>query len=281
MRALGVALAFLVLCGSAHAQTYVGVVEEHHGGVFPELRIASLRVAFVNNGTGWRPANAAGTPSSWTVGFDGRVVGEITSAEASGSALSTRGVRAIARQHEAPRIGSPSAEFGGWSGMVVHRPLVATTSGHVADPVGWRRTPLSASTSEALQRAFRARFPQVQNCSNSPANTARPWRYGDDAIVISATYASRDGWRIATAQLSDDNCDGPTEGTAFAPQVFAISPSNEVRFLDEGLWLVDAGDYDRDGASELIFAIDRYNEGGYALFSAAFTQHAEFSFSYH
>jgi hypothetical protein len=27
------------------------------------------------------------------------------------------------------------------------------------------------------------------------------------------------------------------------------------------MWLVDAGDYDNDGKSELVFAIDRANEG--------------------
>jgi hypothetical protein len=39
------------------------------------------------------------------------------------------------------------------------------------------------------------------------------------------------------------------------------------------MWLVDAGDYDNDGKSELVFAIDCANEGGYELFYDDFKKH--------
>ena len=51
--------------------------------------------------------------------------------------------------------------------------------------------------------------------------------------------------------------------------------------LGQGMWLVDAGDYDNDGKSELVFAIDRYNQGGYELFADDFKSHAASHFSYH
>jgi len=51
--------------------------------------------------------------------------------------------------------------------------------------------------------------------------------------------------------------------------------------LDSGLWLVDAGDYDNDGRSELVFSIDRDNEGGYELFHDGFQKRAVFNFNYH
>ena len=38
-----------------------------------------------------------------------------------------------------------------------------------------------------------------------------------------------------------------------------------IRFLDSGMRLVDAGDYDRDGKSELLFSINRYGIGWYEL----------------
>jgi len=47
------------------------------------------------------------------------------------------------------------------------------------------------------------------------------------------------------------------------------------------MWLVDAGDYDSDGKSELVFSIDGYNRGGYKLFYDDFSRFATFEFGYH
>jgi hypothetical protein len=47
------------------------------------------------------------------------------------------------------------------------------------------------------------------------------------------------------------------------------------------MWLVDAGDYDNDGKSELVFSIDRYNRGGYELFYDDFKKRTIFEFGYH
>jgi hypothetical protein len=49
----------------------------------------------------------------------------------------------------------------------------------------------------------------------------------------------------------------------------------------QNLWLVDAGDYDNDGKSELIFSINRENEGGYEIWYDSFKKHAIFKFNYH
>jgi hypothetical protein len=47
------------------------------------------------------------------------------------------------------------------------------------------------------------------------------------------------------------------------------------------MWLVDAGDYDNDGKSELVFSIDRDNRGGYELFYDTLRRHVTFEFNYH
>ena len=54
-----------------------------------------------------------------------------------------------------------------------------------------------------------------------------------------------------------------------------------MRFLGSRMWLVDAGDYDNDGKSELVFSIDDYNRGGYRLFYDDFSRSAKFEFGYH
>ena len=85
---------------------------------------------------------------------------------------------------------------------------------------------------------------------------------------------------VASVLLSPYRCDGPPD-EPFAVQWFVITPQQKVRWLDSNMWLVDAGDYDGNGKSELVFAIDGYNRGGYRLFYDDFRQRAEFEFSYH
>ena len=75
-------------------------------------------------------------------------------------------------------------------------------------------------------------------------------------------------------------CDGPPD-EPFKNHWFVVTPNGTVRFLDSSMWLVDAGDYDNDGKSELVFSIDDYNRGGYKLFSDEFRKKAVFKFSYH
>ncbi len=47
------------------------------------------------------------------------------------------------------------------------------------------------------------------------------------------------------------------------------------------MWLLDAGDYDGDGKSEVLFAIDGYDLGGYRFFYQNFNKSAEYVFAYH
>ena len=60
-----------------------------------------------------------------------------------------------------------------------------------------------------------------------------------------------------------------------------MNPTGAIRFLDSGMRLVDAGDYDRDGKFELLFSINRYGIGGYELFYDEFRKHATLQFIYH
>jgi hypothetical protein len=131
-----------------------------------------------------------------------------------------------------------------------------------------------------LRRAFRAHFPAEINCRDPIENKGSSWAYGDADIRITNTYADRRGWRIANLVLAPYRCDGPVEG-GFESQTFVLSPDGKAMLLDPGLTLVDAGDYDGDGRSELVFAVVRYDLGGYELFHDDFRQRVLFSFHYH
>ena len=54
-----------------------------------------------------------------------------------------------------------------------------------------------------------------------------------------------------------------------------------IGYLGSGLQLADAGEYDNDGKSELVFAINRDKRGGYVLLNKDFKKRAVFEFGYH
>ena len=69
---------------------------------------------------------------------------------------------------------------------------------------------------------------------------------------------------------------------AFNSQWYAVDPEGKVRFIGDGLKMVDAGDYDNDGKSEVIFKISKGESGaGYAIYYDDFRKHADLTFSYH
>jgi hypothetical protein len=57
--------------------------------------------------------------------------------------------------------------------------------------------------------------------------------------------------------------------------------SDGVHPLGPNSGLVDAGDYDRDGKSDLLFWYSGYNNDGFTLFYDGLTKHVDFRWSYH
>jgi hypothetical protein len=283
-----------VWCGITQAQeqaTILAVVEDTPGHYSGDPHYRSVRVVFRKEAREWQafPSACLGQecaakyPSgvNWTVAFDGRSVGQITTRNGDGFRFySDVGQQSIAKADLVPTIGNPSQDFAGFLGTPVYRPLVAVSKPYFHDPERWKTVQLSPTVVGPLRKQFRQRFPTVANCTNSEENIDKPWPYHDDDIKVIRAYSSNENWSIARLRLDEYRCDGPADA-AFVDQWFVISPSQELRFLDKAMWLVDAGDYDNDGKSELLFSIDDYNRGGYKLFYDHFQKEAIFEFSYH
>ena len=277
-------LALVMLSGIARAAepgVTLGILEESPALYAKSPAFFKIRLAFVRRADGWAavchkdfcpPESAAGA-ATWSVGFSGKYLGNLPPPHAAQSewVLDAKGV---------PTVGKPSAEFGSFLDSTVHRPLIVSSRQQFDDPEGWQKGKRPAKVIAALRSEFRKKFPEVGNCLKAGDEEAQPWKYSDANIQVPKFYRSRNAWALAALQLSPYRCEGP-EDDAFAQQWFAISPEGAIKFLDEGVWLVDAGDYDADGRSELIFAIDRYNEGGYILYYSDFAKHATANFHYH
>jgi hypothetical protein len=291
----GFALAAVIAASEQAGVTVIGILEDNPGHYAGDPHYRDVRVVFRRETTGWVafPSNcpdesclrriAAEFPAQgrWTISLEGQDVGHVVSKTPSSFKFySTVGQQEIIDSAPPPTIGKPSTEFGGFVHEAVYRPLVAVSEPNYRDPEKWQPAKISSETLAALRNAFRNRFPKIENCTNRNINHAKPWAYADANVTVNKAYASNRRWLIAELQVSGYQCDGPPD-EAFFSQWFVVSPEQQARFLDSGVWLVDAGDYDNDGSSELVFSIDGDNRGGYKLFYDDFKRKAVFEFSYH
>ncbi len=272
----------------------LGALEDVPGAYVGEPNSFQVRVTFQKIGNDWQAfptdcldesceatvASQYPREVAWTIGFDGRILGKVTAQTPSDfGLLSHVGFQEIT-SGQAPTIGKRSEKYSGWLSIPVYRPLVANSQPYFKDPDAWKPATLSPGAVRALRAAFREKFPTVKNCRNPDKNIARHWSYRDEDIKITNTCSSNKAWSVASVKLEPWRCDGPADD-AFDNQLFAISPKQELLFLGQGLWLVDTGDYDNDGRSELLFSISGYDLGGYELFYDDFKKHASFQFGYH
>jgi len=292
--------AFLVviLCSVASAQdssAILGVLEDNPGHSAGDPHYRSVRVVFYKQREKWEafPSNCpnqeclksilAKYPKdmAWTVAFDGKILGSLESrAPKEFDFYSTVGQQTITSNAKVPTVGEPSESFAGFLGVPVYRPLIANSQPFYADPERWKRAESPADILSRVRHRFREKFRKVSNCANPETNVEQPWQYEDGNIKVLSSYSSVKGWWVVQVELDPYRCDGPSD-VAFVDQWFVISPNSTVRFLGSAMWLVDAGDYDNDGRSEIVFSINDYNRGGYKLFYDDFSKSATFEFGYH
>jgi len=293
-----VLILLVLICGPAPGSAQnlaLGVLEDVPGVYAGEPNSRSVRVLFQKNGSDWEafPSNcpdesclktiASKYPRevTWTIAFDGRDLGQVTGRTPKQfDFYSHVGLQEVVSTGLIPTVGNRSAEYGGFTDASVYRPLVAVSRPYFKDPESWKPSKLPADVVRLLRQEFRKRFPTVSNCTNPADAAEKPWRYKDENIRILKKYSSSRRWSVVQVRLEEYRCDGPP-GDAFLDYWFALSPANDIALLDNGMRLVDAGDYDNDGKSELVFSIDRYNKGGYELFYDDFQKHATFEFGYH
>lgn len=282
---------------NASAQDLVlGVLEESGGHYAGEPNYRSVRVILEKKGDAWQPfrsncedANcwkrvASTYPSEvrWTIAFDGKSVGQVVSRTPTDFHwYSAVGQQKITSTSPVPTIGERSAEFGGYTDAVVYRPLIANSQPYFSDPDRWKPFTVPPALTTALQQAFRKKYPKLCRLSAADHRTLKPFTYRNEEVKIVKSYASSGGWVISRLHLQAVDCADVEAGFDIDDPWFVVDAKGPVAYLDSGMWLVDAGDYDNDGRSELVFSINRDDEGGYEIFYDDFKKHATFKFSYH
>lgn len=272
----------------AAAEVLIGVLEHPQ---CKRERTRAVRVLFARESSGWtslageHPVGQASFPTTWTVAFDGRSLGRVTTRDPgwrSEHPWTYPRDRLLNLVGGAPAMPNQDQRFGGWCEAPADRPLVVVSKANVADPAGWKRRAASPDVRTQVFPSFKAKAGRQVTCPGGSERVVE-LNYSARDLSVLAVYMDGQGRRLVAVSLDPglNTCDGPAE-SAWWPNWFMIPPeSGQPVFLGEGLWLVDAGDYDRDGRSEVLFWFSGYNRDGYVLLTDALATRVEYLWNYH
>jgi hypothetical protein len=304
MRTTLAVLASLLAASAGHADdVLVGVLEHEflRGSRGRSDEVARLRVPFKHTVSGWdaMPHEApdqealqslpAAYPAeaNWTIAFDGRSIGTVrTRRKEQYEYYGEVGLVEVIGK-DVPKVGVASAHspFALEDGESAYRSLVAVSNGHFNDPDLWKREQPSVETLSLALAALRKQLPTVVPCSRS-GGVLPPRKYADDEVKTVESHRSNDGAHVVSLLIvprravTCESGDSPDADTL--SHTFGIAASGKVTFLGTALALVDAGDYDGDGRSELIFfRSESDNHEGYLLVANQFQKRIEFNWNYH
>jgi hypothetical protein len=283
------AVGFALLAAQAMAaEVDLGVLEHLSPGQQTRLEKAYgrkaeavVRLAFHSAGGAWVafPSDIAAIGQfpakvAWTVALDGRARGQVDSASPpQWLAYADLGLQFLLPGSTPPRIGAPAAAYEQWdSDTPVRRPLVVVSGSHVEDPDHWKPAAPSAALLQRGTDSFRAQLAQENQALSADA----------PKVGLMKSYRSAKG-RFLLAFLVQGKAPPPDEvpGPEWSPHWFVADASGAVRFLGNELLLIDAGDYDGDGRSELVFRKSSYDYDGYVIYFDDFAKAAEFGWNYH
>ena len=104
--------------------------------------------------------------------------------------------------------------------------------------------------------AYRLRFPTVVHCKDEQI-LDKNWKYPDSALSFPDVYKSNRSAFLIGVALHAGDCGWVTEAndpqSIFVNQWFYVGPNKSARWIGVFGDLLDAGDYDNDGVSEVIF----------------------------
>lgn len=272
-------------------QLLLGVLEEPQCSKIKDVR---ARIMFSYDGTGWQPLSPQDldvskqiTKQEWTIGFDGKSRGELklndpTPPDSPKSSDWYYGRdKLYSPSEKVASIANPKKTFGGWCEPPKTRPLVLVSKPNVSDPERWKPFPAGNEYKQKLYVPFKSTLGKVENCKDPYENKGESYLFRAEDLQIYKGYRSSSGSELISIGLDLDKyqCDGPS-GPEWAAQWFFIR-NEKIDFIGNEMELVDAGDYDGDGNSEILFWSSGYNKDGYILYFDNLRQKVEFKWSYH
>lgn len=288
---LSLAVFKVLLCAqapTANDRLYVGFLDDAREEManwkpgVSETRV--IRPAFERTQLGWKQIESLPPQMKWTIAFDGRNFGQVESQADSNGGFTL--VQKIVTPFSAvPSVGLPSDQFAGLMAAgpgKARRPLIVVSKPYFHDPDGWKRVKLPEDTGRLVRQAFRRDFPHVDRCKHEEI-AERDWKFPDSALSLAVVYASNKQSFLIQSHLSAGDCGYVDDADdPLASPWFFVSPEGTVRRIGGFMTLVDAGDYDNDGKSEVVFFLSQgENTDGFVLFDSRLDKQATLVWHYH
>ncbi len=283
-----VAMAFVTV-GVTLAQTVpVIAVLEHPQCKTPDG--IAVRALFSKNDSEWKALGnresfdrAIPGAMDWTIAFDGRNLGILRTTASRPNVAADWFDRdmllELAAAQQPPHIANVKMRFVGWCEAPPDRPLVLVNGANFRDPEVWKPFAPSASLREILFPAFRRAADSVYFCPKDPEKAVL-FEYTWRDLKIVTGYRNRIGRTVIAVELDPRawTCDSMRDPDWDMHWFLLDEPPV---LLGRSLELVDAGDYDADGKSEILFWHSGDDEDGYTLFAADFKKRIDRWWNYH
>lgn len=253
-----------------------------------------IKVLFYKNKETWNTLqfsskNKYPKKVSWTIAFDGKNLGTILSTNDSKPLeyflfyARDKFHLPVANQ-SIPKIGKLTFEFSGWlsgypNGETL-RPLVLVSENSYKDPQNWKPFKPNLEIIIILLPKLKESVRLVTVDYYTNAKTPYDARAKD--IKILKSYKNLSGSKLIQLQVDVPNidCDGQPEAECL-PLWFHLSNKGQSKYIGKGKKLIDAGDYDNDGKSEVVFWHSGYNLDGYIMYYDNFNKSVEYFWKYH
>ncbi len=222
------------------------------------------------------------TGKEWVMACNGRNVGavhlkDIPLAESEFYAWSYKRdkIYSVDTADTVPKIKAESGRFTRKGTVFECRPLLLVSKPFINDPDKWRPFLPGPEYRSRLHQPLKlviGRFKALRCRENEMV----PFRFKSEDIVIGRSYKSSKGPMLISAGLDPKktNCGGQAQ-PEWSSNWFLIAGSS-VDHMGRGMELVECGDFDNDGRSELLFWQSGYNQGGYVLVYDGFERKAEY-----
>lgn len=188
---------------------------------------------------------------SWTVAFDGKKIGTVnTTQPVHFTGRGELGKQIASPNSVLPRIPDRAKKFP-FEGF---RPLVLVSRPNYADPDVWKPfRPTGPAVIKQVRAAYLHQYGSTAGCGS---------RCSDESILVQEGYRSAHGEVLIVVRPASEHHGEPglermvcaCEGAGWDPHShWYLVQRGAVTFVGNLLTLIDAGDYDGDGVSEILF----------------------------